>query len=313
MHGQTENFWQNTSVSKGQLPSLLSGSCALRRAFIAILRLRRTALAHQDVRIAVMRDSLDVATNEARALGFLLIAQRADLRQTVSQPTVPMPGRVAEAHHIEVMAHEAVPAHRAPVARSSEGPENARAREEGQVEAVLGVPPRGWPPPAHASVLTTRSRPPGEHSPQPALVALKSAHQSHVKPTHCAINASTGPSASVDHPHTTGTTPSASRRYLRVRQHHPNPAPCPLQFATFAAQYAPLLPAIPRELEPPVQRSEEGEHHRAVRHLDVQRVVQHRDRDARVDARCEVCPSHGTFIGTAARECVTHASWLTHL
>ena len=80
MHGQTENFWQNTSVSKGQLPSLLSGSCALRRAFIAILRLRRTALAHQDVRIAVMRDSLDVSANKARALGLLLIAQRADLR-----------------------------------------------------------------------------------------------------------------------------------------------------------------------------------------------------------------------------------------
>ena len=75
MHRQTENF-QNTQVSKGQLPSLLSSSHAL----TTVLGLRRTALAHQDVRIAVMRDSLDVSANKARALGLLLIAQRADLR-----------------------------------------------------------------------------------------------------------------------------------------------------------------------------------------------------------------------------------------
>ena len=162
-----------------------------------------------------MRDSLDVAADEARALRLLLPAQRANLRDTaLSRHDVTDYRRT---HHVEVVAHETVAADGAPVARGGERAEDTRAREEGQVEAVLRVPPRRCTSVARGSAEALRA---GSfvYSPQPALVARRSAHQSHVKPTHCAIRASMGPRASVDHPHTTGTTPKARRRYLTERR-----------------------------------------------------------------------------------------------
>ena len=87
-----------------------------------------------------MRDSLDVAADEARALRLHLPAQRANLRDTaLSRHDVT---EYRRAHHVEVVAHESVAADRAPVARGCERAEDTRAREEGQVEAVLRVPPR---------------------------------------------------------------------------------------------------------------------------------------------------------------------------
>lgn len=88
-----------------------------------------------------MRDSFDVAADEARALRLLLPAQCTNLRDTALSGCNVTDRR--RTHHVEVVAHEPVAADRAPVARRGERAEDARAGEEGQVEAVLRVPPRG--------------------------------------------------------------------------------------------------------------------------------------------------------------------------
>ena len=87
-----------------------------------------------------MRDSLDVAADEARALWLLLSAQRADLQETALNRHHMTDRR--QTYHVEVVAHQSVAADRAPVARGGERAQDTRAREEGQVEAVLRVPPR---------------------------------------------------------------------------------------------------------------------------------------------------------------------------
>lgn len=53
--------------------------------------------------------------------------------------------------------------------------------------------------------------------------------------------------------------------------------------------HVPFLPAVTGKLKAPVQRTEEGEHDGAVGHLDVERVVEHRDRDAGVDVGSQAC------------------------
>lgn len=56
-----------------------------------------------------------------------------------------------------------------------------------------------------------------------------------------------------------------------------------------AGANAPLLPAVARKLKAPVQGTKEGKEDGAIGSLDVERLMQDSDSDARVDGRYDAC------------------------
>lgn len=115
-----------SSEASFHFPSTLTIDDSTTPSLIRLLRVTRSLLLlNYDIRVSILRswDCLDVATDDTSVVRVRLLAFRPDL--------------------VEVTRDEAVATDGAPVRGRSESADDAGTDEDGEVEAVLGVPSRG--------------------------------------------------------------------------------------------------------------------------------------------------------------------------